>query len=84
MPGGVPPDAGDLVGRVCPHPMLRMLSLYSIPQIPPKSVDFTTFSWPALTKRIRQMVVTGARACCNHQPSQPSAICYLPSTISIQ
>jgi hypothetical protein len=29
--------------------------------MPARSVDFTTFTWPALLKRLRQMLITGAR-----------------------
>ena len=39
-----------------------MLTLLSVPQMPARSVDFTTFTWQALLKRLRQMLITGAFA----------------------
>lgn len=75
---------GDVAARLCPHPSLRLLSLYSVPQIPAKSVDFTTFTWPGMLKRLRQMAITGApspqlRACRSSAPrvsadGRPSAV----------
>ncbi|EFJ48639.1 delta tubulin [Volvox carteri f. nagariensis] len=50
----------DLVTQLCPHPAYRMLTLRAIPQLPPASIDFTTFTWPAILKRLRQMLVTGS------------------------
>lgn len=49
----------DLVSHLCTHPHYRLLTLRSVPQIPAASIDFSTFSWPALTKRVRQMQITG-------------------------
>ncbi|KAG2489648.1 hypothetical protein HYH03_011927 [Edaphochlamys debaryana] len=37
-----------------------MLTLRAVPQLPPSSIDFTTFTWPAILKRLRQMLVTGS------------------------
>ena len=31
----------------------------SVPQVPSRSVDFTTFRWDALLKRLKQMMMTG-------------------------
>ncbi|GIL96721.1 hypothetical protein Vretimale_2529 [Volvox reticuliferus] len=50
----------DLVSHLCCHPAYRMLTLRAIPQMPPSSIDFTTFTWPAILKRLRQMFVTGS------------------------
>ncbi|GLC37998.1 hypothetical protein PLESTB_000447600 [Pleodorina starrii] len=50
----------DLVSSLCCHPAYRMLTLRAIPQLPPASIDFTTFTWPAILKRLRQMLVTGS------------------------
>lgn len=50
----------DLLEHVTPHPSYKVLSLRSVPQVPPKSMDFTTFKWDATIKRIRQMQMTGA------------------------
>ena len=56
----------DTAARLCAHPSQRMLTLLSVPQMPARSVDFTTFTWQALLKRLRQMLITGAfvRAAC--------------------
>ncbi|GFR40925.1 hypothetical protein Agub_g1581 [Astrephomene gubernaculifera] len=50
----------DLVSHLCCHPAYRMLTLRAVPQLPPSSIDFTTFTWPAILKRLRQMLVTGS------------------------
>lgn len=51
---------GDIVESLCCHPAYRMLSLRSVPQMPAASLDFTTFSWTAILRRLRQMQITGA------------------------
>ena len=51
---------GDIVEKVCCHPAYRLLSLRALPQMPPASLDFTTFTWPAILRRLRQMQITGA------------------------
>ncbi|PNH05043.1 Tubulin delta chain [Tetrabaena socialis] len=63
--GGRPPPCStspllDLVTHLCPHPAYRLLTLRAIPQLPPASIDFTTFTWPAILKRLRQMLITGS------------------------
>jgi tubulin delta len=57
QPAGLFADAAT---RLCSHPAQRLLTLLSVPQMPARSVDFTTFTWPALLKRLRQMLTTGA------------------------
>jgi len=52
---------GDLVEHLCCHPAHPLLSSYTLPQIPEASVAFTTFSWAAILKRLRQMLVTGSK-----------------------
>jgi tubulin delta len=52
----------DTATRLCAHPAQRLLTLLSVPQMPARSMEFTTFTWPALLKRMRQMLTTGARA----------------------
>ncbi|KAK9816057.1 hypothetical protein WJX74_007509 [Apatococcus lobatus] len=42
------------------HPAYKLASLQSVPQLPASSVDFTSFAWPGLLKRLRQMLITGA------------------------
>ena len=66
--GGVPGGGGsgrrlanlhDLSMDLCCHAKTRLLSLRQTPTMPPKSVEFTTFQWPSLLKRARQMLLTG-------------------------
>jgi len=66
--GGVPGGGGsgrglanlhDLSMDLCCHSKTRLLSLRQTPTMPPKSVEFTTFQWPSLVKRTRQMLLTG-------------------------
>ena len=67
---GVTPAGGAGCGRklmllhdvsrgACCDPTMRLLSLRSVPMMPQTSVDFTTFAWPGLIKRARQMLLTG-------------------------
>ena len=49
----------DVTRSLCCHPSMRLLSLRSVPMMPTRSVDFTTFTWPALMKRTRQMLLSG-------------------------
>ncbi|DBB09490.1 hypothetical protein WJX82_001857 [Trebouxia sp. C0006] len=51
---------GDIIEKVCCHPAYRLLSLRALPQMPPASLDFTTFTWPPILRRLRQMQVTGS------------------------
>lgn len=41
-------------------PSMRIMTLLGLPVIPERSVDFTTFTWPSLLKRLRQMLLTGS------------------------
>ncbi|GAX79746.1 hypothetical protein CEUSTIGMA_g7187.t1 [Chlamydomonas eustigma] len=50
----------DIVTHLCCHPHYRLLTLRSIPQLPTNSAEFTTFTWPAMQKRLKQMLVTGS------------------------
>jgi tubulin delta len=49
----------DVSRDLCCHSMTRLLSLRQTPTMPPASVEFTTFQWPSLVKRARQMLLTG-------------------------
>lgn len=67
---------GDIVEKLCCHPAYRLLSLRALPQMPPASLDFTTFTWPAILRRLRQMQITGA--CL---PSSPGHLLFTLSTL---
>ena len=42
------------------HPAYCHLRLRASPQMPAASVNFTTFTWPAILRQLRQMHITGA------------------------
>ncbi|XP_065068477.1 tubulin delta chain-like [Rhopilema esculentum] len=50
----------DLISGLCPFPGCKLLSLKNIPQISEKSIEYTTFVWPAMLKHLRQMLVADA------------------------
>ena len=50
----------DLISGLCPFPGCKLLSLKNIPQISEKSIEYTTFVWPAMLKNLRQMLVADA------------------------
>jgi len=66
---------GDIVEKVCCHPAYRLLSLRALPQMPPASLDFTTFTWPAILRRLRQMQITGAHLPAVHAHLLQSSCC---------
>jgi hypothetical protein len=39
-----------------------LASIRCVPQLPSGSVDFTTFTWPALLRRLKAMAVSGQQA----------------------
>ena len=43
----------DITRAMCCHPSMRLLSLRSVPMMPARSVDFTTFTWQGGTTRIQ-------------------------------
>jgi hypothetical protein len=54
----------------------RLASIRCVPQLPAGSVDFTTFTWPALLRRLKAMGVSGqlpAWSCC---------CCWLPASVT--
>lgn len=48
---------GNLLSDLCSHPAYKLLSVKTIPQMSEKSMDYTTFVWPALMKHLRQMLI---------------------------
>ena len=51
---------GDLLEQIVPHPEYKLVSARSIPQIAESSFRYTTYQWPALLKRLRQMLIANA------------------------
>ena len=51
---------GDLLEHLCAdRGGLKLLSLRSLPLVPPKTAAFGTYSWDSMLKWLRQMAVTG-------------------------
>ncbi|GBF91057.1 delta tubulin [Raphidocelis subcapitata] len=51
---------GDLAAHLTPHPRFRLASVRHVPTLAPGTLDFTTFAWPPLLRRLRQMAITGS------------------------
>ncbi|KAK3238437.1 hypothetical protein CYMTET_51557 [Cymbomonas tetramitiformis] len=74
--GRRPVILGDIAEHMCGLPAHRIMTLRSIPQMPMGSEDFTTFAWPALLKRLRQMLITGEQGASENNAGaagQPAA-----------
>ncbi|XP_034023981.1 tubulin delta chain isoform X2 [Thalassophryne amazonica] len=52
---------GELVSTLACHPEYKLLSVCSIPQMPNSSIAYSTFSWPALLKHLRQMLISNTK-----------------------
>ncbi|XP_013868260.1 tubulin delta chain isoform X2 [Austrofundulus limnaeus] len=57
--GGNP--LGELVSALACHPEYKLLSVCTVPQMPTSSIAFSTFSWPALLKHLRQMLISNSK-----------------------
>ncbi|XP_048464453.1 tubulin delta chain [Rhincodon typus] len=52
---------GDLLESLVTHPEYKLLSLMNTPLMSDKSLQFSTFTWPALVKNLRQMLISNAK-----------------------
>ncbi|XP_078391217.1 tubulin delta chain isoform X1 [Cetorhinus maximus] len=52
---------GDLLESLVTHPEYKLLSLMNIPQMSDTSLQFSTFTWPALMKHLRQMLIANTK-----------------------
>ncbi|XP_076001479.1 tubulin delta chain [Genypterus blacodes] len=52
---------GELVGALACHPEYKLLSVCTIPQMSSSSLAYSTFSWPALLKHLRQMLISNSK-----------------------
>lgn len=52
---------GELVSALACHPEYKLLSVCTIPQMASSSIAFSTFSWPALLKHLRQMLISNSK-----------------------
>lgn len=46
----------DFVQHLCSHPSFPLLSLWSEPQMPNSSIEFTSFEWESILKRLHRIV----------------------------
>eukprot|EP00055_Hartaetosiga_balthica_P015723 m.95110 g.95110 ORF g.95110 m.95110 type:complete len:449 (-) comp8938_c0_seq4:1501-2847(-) len=56
----VPLRLSHLLSSVCPHPEYKLLSVRSVPQMPPAFNAFTTYSWEPTLNTLRSMAIGGA------------------------
>uniref|UniRef100_UPI00398F2D95 tubulin delta chain isoform X2 n=1 Tax=Pristiophorus japonicus TaxID=55135 RepID=UPI00398F2D95 len=52
---------GDLLESLVTHPEYKLLSMMTIPQMSDTSLQFSTFTWPALLKHLRQMLIANTK-----------------------
>lgn len=52
---------GELLSALACHPEYKLLSVCTIPQMPSSSIAYSTFSWPALLKHLRQMLISNTK-----------------------
>ncbi|XP_078093129.1 tubulin delta chain isoform X2 [Mustelus asterias] len=52
---------GELLESLVTHPEYKLLSLMNIPQMSDTSLQFSTFTWPALIKHLRQMLIANTK-----------------------
>ncbi len=50
---------GDIMQRLVPHSDYKLLTLRSVPQVSQEALAFSSYNWPSLLKRLRQMLITG-------------------------
>lgn len=50
---------GDVLEHLCADPGHKLLSLRTLPLVPPKTAEFGSYSWESILKWLRQMAVTG-------------------------
>ncbi|XP_067904854.1 tubulin delta chain isoform X2 [Heterodontus francisci] len=67
---------GDLLESLVTHPEYKLLSLMNIPQMSDMSLQFSTFTWPALMKHLRQMLIANTKmeAGIDWQVKLPTAV----------
>ncbi|XP_026170784.1 tubulin delta chain [Mastacembelus armatus] len=52
---------GEMVSALACHPEYKLLSVFTIPQMPSSSIAYSTFSWPGLLKHLRQMLISNSK-----------------------
>lgn len=72
--------SGELVSALACHPEYKLLSVSTVPQIPPSSMAYSSFSWPGLLKHLRQMLISNTRMEEGKSPSRRSSSCVCVST----
>ena len=52
--------SGWKLQHLVPHPEHKLLLIRNIPQVPERSMEFSTFQWAGLLKHLRQMLIASA------------------------
>ncbi|CAN9511499.1 unnamed protein product [Ophioblennius macclurei] len=52
---------GELLSALACHTEYKLLSVCTIPQMASSSIAYSTFSWPALLKHLRQMLISNTK-----------------------
>ncbi|XP_072043781.1 tubulin delta chain-like [Amphiura filiformis] len=50
---------GDIMKQLVPHADYKLLTLRNVPQVSQESLAFSSYNWPSVLKRLRQMLITG-------------------------
>lgn len=53
--------SGELASALACHPEYKLLSVSTVPQMPASSIAYSAFSWPALLKHLRQMLISNTK-----------------------
>ena len=51
---------GDMLELLVAHPAYKLATMRSIPHVSDRSVDYTSYQWPALLRHLRQMLIANA------------------------
>lgn len=51
---------GDMLEQLVAHPAYKLVTVRSIPHVSDRSVDYTSYQWPALLRHLRQMLIAKA------------------------
>lgn len=51
---------GDMLEQLVAHPAYKLVTIRSIPHVSDRSVDYTSYQWPALLRHLRQMLIANA------------------------
>jgi len=49
-----------MLEQLVAHPAYKLVTIRSIPHVSDRSMDYTSYQWPALLRRLRQMLIAKA------------------------